>query len=80
MLIVRRSNFISAASLLNVCTEQSPNESDGTRCCYKQFDLLKMNTIVFETCTKRLRESSLSLCTEQSPEESDDTRCCTNTI
>jgi hypothetical protein len=37
-------------SSLSLCTEQSPNESDETRCCYKQFDFLKMNTVVFETC------------------------------
>ena len=32
------------------CTEQSPKESDDTRCCTNTIVLLKMSTIVLETC------------------------------
>jgi len=32
------------------CTEQSPKESDDTRCCINTIVLLKMSTIVLETC------------------------------
>jgi len=34
----------------NLCTEQSPKESDNTRCCTNTIVLLKMSTIVLETC------------------------------
>jgi len=32
----------------NLCTEQSPTESDGTRCCNNTIVLLKMNIIVLK--------------------------------
>ena len=32
-----------------LCTEQSPKESDDTRCRTNQFDFLKMSKIVLET-------------------------------
>jgi len=56
----------------NLCTVQSPKESDDTGCCTNTIFLLKVSY--------KLRECSRNLCTEQSPKESDDTRCCTNTI
>jgi len=34
----------------NLCTERSPKESDDTRCCVNTIVLLKMSTIVLETC------------------------------
>ena len=35
-----------------LCTEQSPKDSDDTRCCTNtKFYLLRMSTIVLETCT-----------------------------
>jgi len=34
----------------NVWSEQSPKESDDTRCCTNTIVLLKMSTIVLETC------------------------------
>jgi len=34
----------------NVCTEQSPKDSDNTRCCTKTIVLLKTSTIMLETC------------------------------
>jgi len=34
----------------NLCTEQSPKESDNTRCCVNTIVLLKMSTMVLETC------------------------------
>jgi len=34
----------------NLCTEQSPKESDDTRCCVNTTVLLKMSTIMLETC------------------------------
>jgi len=34
----------------NLCTEQSPTDIDDTRCCVNTFVLLKMSTIVLETC------------------------------
>ena len=34
----------------NLCTEQSPKGSDDTRCCTNTIVLLKMSTIVVETC------------------------------
>jgi len=34
----------------NLCAEQSPKESDDTRCCTNTIVLLKMSIIVFETC------------------------------
>jgi len=34
----------------NLCTEQSPKDSDGTRCCTNTIFLLKMSIIVLETC------------------------------
>jgi len=34
----------------NLCTEQSPKESDDTRCCVNTIVLLKMSIIVLETC------------------------------
>jgi len=37
-------------STRNLCTEQSPKESDDTRCCTNTIVLLKMSTIVPETC------------------------------
>ena len=33
-----------------LCTEQSPKESDDTRCCVNTTVLLKTSTIVLETC------------------------------
>jgi len=35
----------------NLCTEKSPKENDGTRCCTNTIVPLKMITIVLETCT-----------------------------
>jgi len=34
----------------NLCNEQSPKESYDTRCCTNTIFLLKMSTIVLETC------------------------------
>ena len=34
----------------NLCTEQSPKEGDDTRCCVNTIILLKMSTVVLETC------------------------------
>ena len=34
----------------NLCTEQSPKWSDDTRCCTNTIVLLRMSTIVLETC------------------------------
>ena len=34
----------------NLCTEQPPKESDVTRSCTNAIDLLKMSTILLETC------------------------------
>ena len=34
----------------NLCTERSPKQSDDTRCCVNTIVLLKMSTIVLETC------------------------------
>jgi len=34
----------------NLCAEQSPKDSDDTRCCVNTIVLLKMNTVVLETC------------------------------
>jgi len=34
----------------NLCTEQSPKESDNTRCCTNTIVLLKMSIVVHETC------------------------------
>jgi len=34
----------------NLCTVQSPKDSDDTRCCTNKIVLLKMSTIVLETC------------------------------
>jgi len=34
----------------NLCTEQSPKESDDNRCCVNTTVLLKMSIIVLETC------------------------------
>ena len=34
----------------NLCTGQSPKESDDTRCCVNTIVLLKMSTVVLETC------------------------------
>ena len=36
----------------NLCTEQSPKESDDTRCCNNTIVLLKMSIIVPETCRR----------------------------
>ena len=33
-----------------LCTDQSPTESDDTRCCVNKIVLLKMSKIVLETC------------------------------
>jgi len=33
-----------------LCTEQSPKQSDDTRCCTNTIVLLKMNTVVLEIC------------------------------
>jgi len=35
----------------DLCTEQSPKESDDTRCCTNTIVLLKMSIIVLETCS-----------------------------
>ena len=40
----------SVNRLRNLCTEQSPKESDDTRCCVNIIVLLKMSIIVLETC------------------------------
>ena len=40
----------SNQSSRNLCTEQSPKESDDTRCRTNTTVLLKMSTIVLETC------------------------------
>ena len=37
-------------SCSNLCTEQSPKDSDDTRCCTNTIVLLKMSIIVLETC------------------------------
>jgi len=37
-------------SCLSLCTEQSPKDSDDTRCCVNTIVLLKMSTVVLETC------------------------------
>ena len=34
----------------NLCTEQSPKESDDTKCCFNTIVLLKMSIVVLETC------------------------------
>jgi len=34
----------------NLCAEQSPKESDDTRCCTNTIVLLKMSITVLETC------------------------------
>jgi len=34
----------------NLCTEQSLEDSDDTRCCVNTIVLLKMSTVVLETC------------------------------
>ena len=34
----------------NLCTEQSPKDSDDIRCCANTIVLLKMSTTVLETC------------------------------
>jgi len=36
----------------NLWSEQSPKESDDTRCCNNTTVLLKMSIIMFETCKK----------------------------
>ena len=33
-----------------LCIEQSPKESDNTRCCVNTIFLLKMSTVMLETC------------------------------
>ena len=38
------------SSSRNLCTEQSPKDSDDTICCINTLVLLKMSTIVLETC------------------------------
>jgi len=43
-------NFYSSQSSRNLCTEQSPKESDDTKCYVNTIALLKMSTIVIETC------------------------------
>jgi hypothetical protein len=35
----------------NLCTEQSPKETDDTRYCVNTIVLLKMSTVLLETCT-----------------------------
>jgi len=35
----------------SLCTEQSPKESEDTRCCTNTIVLLKMSTTVLEACT-----------------------------
>ena len=42
--------FVDLASSRNLCTEQLTKESDDTRCCVNTIVLLKMITIVLETC------------------------------
>jgi len=42
---------VDCASSRNLCTERSPKESDDTRCRINTIVLLKMNTVVLETCT-----------------------------
>ena len=34
----------------NLCTEQSPRDSDDTRCCVNTIVLLKISTVVLEKC------------------------------
>jgi len=36
----------------NLCIEQSPKESDDTRCCTNTIVLLNMSTLVLETCRR----------------------------
>jgi len=36
----------------NLCTEQSPKDSDDTRCCTDTVVVLKMSTVVLETCRR----------------------------
>jgi len=41
----------SELTSLNLRTGRPSTESDNTRCCIIQFDLLMISTIVLETCT-----------------------------
>jgi len=52
---LQEDNCISTTSGIvtifrNLCSEQSPKDSDDTRCCNNIIVLLKMNIRVFETC------------------------------
>ena len=52
-IIVLTQHLVSSLSLgdsRHLCTEQSPKESDDTRCCVNTIVLLKMSTVVLETC------------------------------
>jgi len=46
------SDHTLRVSSRNLCTEQSPKESDDTRCCTNTTALLKMSTVVLETCRR----------------------------
>jgi len=48
----------------NLCTEQSPKESDDTRCCTNTIVLLKMSIIVLENveeCNKCIKINNLCI-------------------
>jgi hypothetical protein len=45
------SGHMLRKSSRNLCTEQSPKESDDVRCCTNTIVLPKISTIVLETCT-----------------------------
>jgi hypothetical protein len=43
---------LQVESSRNLCTEQPPKESDDSRCCVNTIVLLKMSTVVLETCRR----------------------------
>jgi len=53
VLVFRENNCVSTPSgvVTVLCTEQYPKDSDDTRCCNNTIVLLKMSTVVLETCT-----------------------------
>ena len=48
----RHSPLVSVHYTGYLRTEQSPKEGDDTRCCGNRITLLKMNTVVLETCRR----------------------------
>jgi len=44
------SGLTKHESSRNLCTEQSPKESDDTKCCVNTIVVLKRSIIVLETC------------------------------